>query len=332
MERIIIAGHGSSGEGPGSIEHTAGLLHSMIHPGCGGGCVKAAYLRFARPDLMEAITSCVREGAERVIVHPFFLSRGTHVTKDIPAIIRKAEAMYPDVEFICTAHLGVHDRIARVVLERIEAATGLAPGEIEKKSFEIISDEIDLGDVPAERLPVVKRVIHTTADFEYKTSLVFHPDAVRTGTAAIRAGRDILTDVEMVRAGINKKLLNRRGGRVVCNIRDQGLNSQDTDDMTRAERGIMNALKENGNIGIIAIGNAPTALLKTIDILKNAGNAFRPGGIPLVIGVPVGFVRAVESKSLLAAQDFPFITNLSRKGGSAVAAAIVNALLNLDIA
>ncbi|NOZ70245.1 MAG: hypothetical protein GXP46_13625 [Deferribacteres bacterium] len=304
----------------------------MIHPGCSSGCVKAAYLRFARPDLMEAITSCVREGAERVIVHPYFLSSGTHVTRDIPAIIRKAEAMYPDVEFICTAHLGVHDRIARVVLERIEAATGLAPGEIEKKSFEIISDEIDLSDVPVERLPVVKRVIHTTADFEYKTSLVFHPDAVRTGIAAIKAGRDILTDVEMVRTGINKRLLNRWGGRVVCSIQDSELKVQDTEKMTRAERGIMEALKENGNIGIIAIGNAPTALLKTIDILNNAANTSRPAGPLLVIGVPVGFVRAVESKSLLAAQDFPFITNLSRKGGSAVAAAIVNALLNLTVA
>ena len=329
MERIIIAGHGSSGEDTGSTEHTAGLLHNMIHPGCSSDCVKAAYLRSARPDLMEAITACVREGAEKVIVHPYFLSRGIHVTRDIPAIIKKAEAMYPDVEFICTAHLGVHDRIARVVLERIGAAAGLRPGEIEKKSFEIISDEIDLSDVPAERLPVVQRVIHTTADFEYRSSLVFHPDAVRTGIAAIKAGRDILTDVEMVRTGINRKLLDRWGGKVVCNIRGPGLKAQDN--MTRAERGIMEGLKENGNIGIVAIGNAPTALLKTIDVLNNAGAASLSTGPLLVIGVPVGFVRAVESKSLLAAQDFPFITNLSRKGGSAVAAAIVNALLNSSV-
>ncbi len=326
MERIIIAGHGSSGEGVNNIEHTAGLLHNMIHPGCSGGCVKAAYLRFAQPDLMEAIASCVREGAEKVIVHPYFLSSGTHVTTDIPAIIKKAGDRYPDVEFICTGPLGVHDGIARVALERIEAAIGFKPGEIEKKSFEIISGEIDLSDVPAERLPVVRRVIHTTADFEYKGSLVFHPDAVRTGIAAIKAGRDILTDVGMVRTGINKRLLKKWGGKVICNIQDPGLKIRDSDNRTRAETGIGEALKGSNNIGIIAIGNAPTALLKTIDIFNDRGRGPRPAA--LVIGVPVGFVRAVESKSLLAAQNFPFITNLGRKGGSAVAAAIVNALLN----
>ncbi|MDH4027635.1 MAG: precorrin-8X methylmutase [Nitrospirota bacterium] len=219
--------------------------------------------------------------------------------------------------------------MVEVVLERIGSATGLRPGDIERKSFEIIADEIDLSGVPEERLPIIKRVIHTTADFEYRASLVFHPDAVEAGIEAIRSGRDILTDVEMVKTGINKKLLEKWGGKVICNIQQSAVSHQQSEDKTRAEAGIEEALKENNNIGIIAVGNAPTALLKTIEILGNTVNGQRSTVNGLVIGVPVGFVKAVESKALLAKQGFPFITNMSRKGGSTVAVAIVNALLKM---
>jgi precorrin-8X/cobalt-precorrin-8 methylmutase len=124
----------------------------------------------------------------------------------------------------------------------------------------------------------------------------------------------------MVKTGINKKLLEKWGGRVICNINEPV--GQVTEHTTRSEAGIEKALKENNNIGIIAIGNAPTALLKTIEIMNSTDNV-------LVIGVPVGFVKAIESKSELAKQEFPFITNISRKGGSTVAVAIVNALLKM---
>ncbi|HDH05840.1 MAG TPA: precorrin-8X methylmutase [Nitrospirae bacterium] len=216
-----------------------------------------------------------------------------------------------------------------MALERIEAAAGFKPEEIEKKSFDIISGEVDLSDLPEERLPVVKRVIHTTADFEFKRSLVFHDDAIKSGVAAIRAGKDILTDVEMVRTGINRKLLERWDGKVVCNIQNTEHRARSTDDnKTRAEAGIEEALKENNNIGIVAIGNAPTALYKTIEILNDSELRTANSEL-LVIGVPVGFVKAVESKVFLAGQGFPFITNISRKGGSTVAVAIVNALLKM---
>lgn len=194
--------------------------------------------------------------------------------------------------------------------------------DIEKRSFEIISEEFDLSDVSKEHLPIVKRVIHATADFEFKKTLIFHADAVKTGIQAIQSGKDILTDVEMVKTGINKKLLEKWGGKVICNI---PAGDQTSGNTTRAERGIESALKENSNIGILAIGNAPTALLKTIELL-NSSFACLP---ILVVGVPVGFVNALESKTLLAAQKFPFITNLSRKGGTPVAVAIVNALLQM---
>ena len=130
-----------------------------------------------------------------------------HVTKDIPEMIKEAEKMYPDVEFIYTEPLGIHEKLAKVIMERISSARGLLPQDIEKKSFEIISEEIDLSDIPQEQVPIIKRVIHTTADFEFKRTLIFHPNAITTGINAIRAGKNILTDVEMVKAGINKKLL-----------------------------------------------------------------------------------------------------------------------------
>ncbi len=336
MEIILLAGHGSPKQEANSLEHIAKLLHGMIHPGCSEKCVRAAYLQFAKPDIMEAIKSCVNDGAKKVVVHPYFLSSGMHVTSDIPEIINKAKNMYPDVEFVYTEPLGIHDKMAQVVLDRIHSASGLKPEEIEKRSFEIISEEVDLNDVPEERQPIVKRVIHTTADFEFKNSLVFHPDAVKAGIAAVKAGKDILTDVEMVKTGINKKLLQKWGGKVVCQIQESGVpvlsrtgqgRSQESGGKTMSEIGIEEALKEDNNIGIIAIGNAPTALLKTIGILNNSPLVPCPSS--LVIGVPVGFVKAIESKSLLATQSFPFITNLSRKGGSTVAVAIVNALLKM---
>ncbi len=323
MELILLAGHGSPKKDANSLEHIAELLHEMIHPECNEKCIRIAYLQFAKPDITDALEACVKDGAKKVIIHPYFLSNGMHVTSDIPEIIKEAGTKYSDVEFVYTEPLGIHNKMAQVVYERINSATGLKPAEIEERSFEIIADEIDLSDVPEERHPIVKRVIHTTADFEFKSSLSFHQDAVKAGIKAIKAGKDILTDVEMVKAGINKKLIEKWGGKVICNIHGSGGRDHVSEHITRSEAGIELALKENNNIGIIAIGNAPTALLKTVELLTGKD------ALPLVIGVPVGFVKAIESKTLLAQQKFPYITNISRKGGSTVAVAIVNALLKM---
>jgi len=351
----LLVGHGSPKKEAIGLDHIARLLHGMIHNDCGKECVRVAYLQFGEPGLASALDACAKDGAKRVIIHPYFLSSGVHVTKEIPAVIREAEKRHPEVEFVYTEPLGVHNKLAELVLERINAASGIKPSEIETKSFEMIAEETDLSRIPEEQKPVVQRVIHATADFEFKNSLVFHPDAVKAGIEAIRAGRDILTDIEMVRTGINKRLLEKWGGKVVCNIQTTELRQQNlpagrqgtehrqqtTDNRaqnaeregpggcnkTRAEAGIEMALQKDNNIGIVAIGNAPTALLKAIEILSD--HAGKGDFTPLLVGVPVGFVKALESKSLLATQQFPFITNLSRKGGTPVAVAIVNALLKM---
>lgn len=325
MENIILIGHGSPKKEANNIELMGRLLHNTMHPGCSNGCVHIAYMKYADPDIPEAIRSCVARGAKRVIIHPYFLSSGQHVTEDIPEMIKEAEGLYPGVEFIYTEPLGMHEKMVHVVMERISTAGGvLLPEDIERKSFDILSGEADFGDVPAEYRPIMKRVIHATADFEFRKTLTFHPDAVSAGLAAIRAGKKILTDIEMVKTGISKKLLSQWGMEVVCNIADEEVVSASLKTgKTRAEIAIERGLDDS--IGIVAVGNAPTALIKTVELLSTGHRDF----YPLVIGVPVGFVKAFESKALLATQRFPFITTLSRKGGTPVAVSIVNALLKM---
>lgn len=336
MENIILIGHGSPKKDANTIDEVGRLLHGRIHNGCNDDCVKAAYLQFAEPDIMTAITSCVDSGVQRIVMHPYFLYSGMHVTKDIPAIIKEAEELYPHVQFVYTEPLGIHDKLIQIVMERIyektdlsskalSATTGFSQHPIEKKSFDIISQELDLSDMPEERLPIIKRVIHSTADFEFSRTLLFHQDAVKAGIAAIRAGKNILTDVEMIKAGINKRLLRRWGGKVICMISDEEVMKISKEiGKTRAEVAMEKGIDDS--IGIVAIGNAPTALFRAIEIFNNS-SFFLSHSPVLLAGVPVGFVDAAESKDLLAAQTFPFITNLGRKGGTPVAVAIVNALL-----
>lgn len=315
MEKIIIVGHGSPKKDANQMDLIGQLLHGLLHPGCNEPCIHTAYLQFQEPDLPTVLGQVAQSNPRRIIIHPYFLAAGMHVTKDIPEIIAEARALHPHIEFHYTEPLGISEKIIHVIRDRIETTCGLAPYEIEASSMRTIEDELTLSDLPESHRPIVRRVIHTTGDFDFKSTIVLHPDAVRAGIEAIRAGKNILTDVEMVRAGINKKLIK---GKVICNIGE----AVSSDGHTRAEAAIEAGLDDS--IGIVAIGNAPTALIKCIELI-NSGKV-KPA---LVIGVPVGFVRAVESKALLAAQSFPFITNMGRKGGSPVAAAIVNALTKM---
>ncbi|MDA8090058.1 MAG: precorrin-8X methylmutase [Nitrospiraceae bacterium] len=328
METIILVGHGSPKKDANRMEVVGRLLHGMMHPGCTKDCIKVCYLQFKQPDLKTCIKEIVvkKQKPSRVVIHPYFLNSGMHVTKDIPEMIEEARALYPYIEFIYTEPLGVAAEIAAVAKERIEAAKGeIRPSEIEKRSFEKIAKEA--GPLSDAALPedetrsIVQRVVHATGDFEFINTLIFHPDAVKAGVEAIKSGMDIITDVEMVRAGINEKALSGFGGMALCGIKDV---SGDHADKTRAERGFCDLAIKEKNAGIYVIGNAPTALFACIKLVNEG--VLKP---KLVIGVPVGFVRAVEAKAFLAAQGkkFPFITNAGRKGGSTVAAAIVNALL-----
>ena len=195
------------------------------------------------------------------------------------------------------------------------------PQDIEAKSFEMIKEELGDHDFTEEQFPVVQRVIHASADFELGRSLVFHPDAVKAGIAAIRVGCATIADVQMVQAGISKPRLQKFGGDVRVFIADEDVaEAARRESTTRAIIAMRKAVKVAPD-GIFVIGNAPTALLELLRLVT-AGEA-RPS---LVVGVPVGFVSAAESKAELMKLDIPFIANHGRKGGSPVAVAIINAL------
>ncbi|MEB1806461.1 MAG: precorrin-8X methylmutase [Bacillaceae bacterium] len=195
------------------------------------------------------------------------------------------------------------------------------PQEIEGLSFQMITDELGVHHFTEEQYPVVQRIIHASADFELGRSVVFHRDAVQAGIQAIQSGKKVVADVQMVQVGISKPRIEKFGGSVHVYISDQDVMEEAKRlNTTRAIISIRKAIKEAEG-GIFAIGNAPTALLELIRLVKN-GEA-RPG---LVIGMPVGFVSAAESKEELAKLDIPFITNMGRKGGSPVTVAALNAL------
>ncbi|MED1951171.1 precorrin-8X methylmutase [Brevibacillus centrosporus] len=195
------------------------------------------------------------------------------------------------------------------------------PQEIEDLSFQMIADELGEHPFTDEQFPVVQRVIHASADFDLGRSLVFHKDAIQAGLAAIRSGKKVVADVQMVQVGISKNRIEKYGGEVKVYISDRDVMEEAKRlNTTRAIISMRKAIKEADG-GIYCIGNAPTALLELIRLVKE-GEA-KPG---LVIGMPVGFVSAAESKEELAKLDIPFITNIGRKGGSTVTVAALNAI------
>ncbi len=210
------------------------------------------------------------------------------------------------------------------------AITIIKPDAIEARSFAIISEEFQeqtgrrREDFPPAQFAIIQRVIHATGDFAFADALRFHPQAIDTAISMIRAGRDIVTDVQMVASGINKKALATWGGEVRCQIANPELTAlAEARGATRAETAIQAAIAHSP--GLIVIGNAPTALLSVIKYCEQHPGRFQG----VIIGAPVGFVNAAESKDILAAQAIPHIVCLGRKGGSPVAAAIVNALIRL---
>lgn len=198
------------------------------------------------------------------------------------------------------------------------------PGDIEMRSFEIIGEELAKMNIvlPAEEEPVTKRVIHTTADFEYAETMTYSENAVKIARELLKNGAHIVTDTNMALAGINKKKLAALGGEAHCFMADEDVAAEAKERrVTRATVSMERAAKLDKPV-IFAIGNAPTALISLYEMMEKG--EFKPA---FVIGVPVGFVNVVPAKELFLEGDVPYIINRGRKGGSGVAAAICNALL-----
>lgn len=200
----------------------------------------------------------------------------------------------------------------------------LQPQEIEKRSFEIIGEELVARGItlPKDQEMITKRVIHTSADFEYTKTLMYSKDAVRIAQDLICEGADIVTDTNMALAGINKKALATFGGEAHCFMADPEVARIAKERGTTRATVSMEIAARIDKPVIFAVGNAPTALIQ-IDKMMRESN-WRPA---FVIGVPVGFVNVEAAKELMIESDVPYIVNRGRKGGSNIAAAICNALL-----
>ena len=197
---------------------------------------------------------------------------------------------------------------------------------IEDESMKIIENEIGPHSYNEQEWPIVRRVIHSTADFDFArdNKIIFHKDSIKNGLKALKNGSSIVVDVNGIIGLLNKQNPKDFGNNVICNISEPSIMEAAKEaGKTRAQMS-MRIAKEDMNGGIVVVGNAPTALLEVMEMIREG--ITKPA---LVIGIPVGFVSAVESKEELAKMDIPFITNLGRKGGSPCASAIVNALYKL---
>lgn len=197
---------------------------------------------------------------------------------------------------------------------------------IEDRSFEIIDREVGRHHYNKDEWPIVRRVIHATADFDFARGnmIIFYKDAIWCGLKSLKNSCNIVVDVNGVIGGFNKENLKEFGNKVICNISDPNIATHAKKfNKTRAQTSMRMASSEM-NDGVVVIGNAPTALVEVIQMIKE--KVTQPA---LVIGVPVGFVCAVESKEELQTLQIPYITNMGRKGGSPCASAIVNALFKL---
>lgn len=196
------------------------------------------------------------------------------------------------------------------------------PMEIEKRSFEIIKEELGDKELIPGTEPVVMRCIHTSADFDYADNLCFSEGVIEKALEAIRNGACIVTDTQMARSGINKKSLARFGGEVFCFMSDEDVAAKAKEAGTTRAVACMDKAAALDRPVIFAIGNAPTALIRLKELIEEG--TLKP---ELIIGVPVGFVNVVQSKELIMETDVPYIVARGRKGGSNIAACICNALL-----
>ena len=195
------------------------------------------------------------------------------------------------------------------------------PMDIEKRSFEIITEELGY-DLPEKEAPIIKRCIHTSADFDYAKNLCFSEDVVEKALKALKNGACIVTDTQMAKSGINKKALAKYGGEVYCFMSDADVAETAKKNGTTRATASMDKAAEMSKPLIFAIGNAPTALVRLYELIEDG--KLKP---ELIIGVPVGFVNVVQSKELIMQAEVPYIVAKGRKGGSNIAACICTALL-----
>ncbi|HJZ10523.1 MAG TPA: sirohydrochlorin nickelochelatase [Acidobacteriota bacterium] len=338
---LVLIGHGS--KLPHNRENLVKLAE-ILRKKSQFKTVEISFMVRNTPTIPQAIESIVKRGIKKIVLVPAFLAAGVHTEQEIPEMIglKGEESAFKarGIELLYGEPLGADERIADIIeekalkaLEQRETEEKTAPDASKlktsvdtfAKSIVIIRKELGntLANVPKENVPVIERVVHTTAEPELAKLLTFSDGAVKAGVGAIKAGAKIVTDVKMVKAGINEARVKRFGGKTLTYIDDsRAVKLAEKDGISRSAAAIRLAVNEGVDGAIILIGNAPTAAFELAKAVKK-GQA-KPA---LIVATPVGYIGAAESKEVIATLPVPFIILRTRKGGSAVAVAIFNALL-----
>jgi len=324
---VVLLGHGSR-----SPEATEQFLEvaRMLAPRLPGARVYPAFMELAEPAFADAVARAVATGARRVEVLPCFLFAGNHIKSDVPGDLAKVAEQHPGIEFAMRGPIGPDPRLCDILLERLGVGSepvwgALGPDEIEAKSMRTIDAALPGLTGPAE-WAVARRIIHASGDLSLGGAISFSPGGIEVGTASLIARAPVICDVRMVQAGIDKRRLGALGGTTRCLIDNDDVAAEAVGTgQTRSAVAIRRLASEIDG-AVVAIGNAPSALREVLALARE-GTA-RPA---LVVGMPVGFVDAAESKEALIASGLAFLAVRGARGGSPLAAAAVNALLRLAL-
>ncbi len=340
---LILIGHGSKmPQNRENLEKLADVLRKRAK----FTIVEIAFMIRNTPTVPEAIDSLAKKGVSKIVLVPAFLAPGVHTTQDIPELIsvkeKEPQLKQRGIELIYAEPLGSDERIAEILEEKALKALGQeikrnsevvdaysipAAGKIVDKSMQLIRAAIGdtLTKAPKNQAPIIERVVHTTADPEFAKLLVFSDDAVEAGVVAIKAGAKVVSDVKMIKAGINEARLKKFGCKISTYMNDErAVKIANAESITRSAAAMRLAINDGLDGGIVLIGNAPTAAFELSEQIKKG--KVKPA---LIVAVPVGYVGAAESKEEVAKLPVPFIIVRGRRGGSTIAVAIFNSLLSM---
>lgn len=317
-QAIIILAHGSrNAQARDSFLHMVSVLKKRIR-----STVVPAFFSLGTPTLEDAVGDLAVGEYSKIIIFPYFLFDGNHVQKDIPLLVSSLKKRHPGIVFQVLGSMEHEPLMPEIVFERIWEFSSMEkylPGsDIEGMSLEFIQDMMEEGLEDKQKI-IAARVVHSSADFSLGRSLRFHPQAVDKGLICLREQRTVVCDVNMVRCSLTGC------DNVLCSVdQPEAAQKAELENTTRAAAA-MELLADHIDGSVVVIGNAPTALWKIIELAEN--KSIIPA---LVVGVPVGFVGAAQSKDALMKSGLVYISNVGPRGGSPAAGAIVNALLKIN--